>query len=121
MVTDKICEIKLSAMEFICPMWCIKSKKNLELLEKSKSVLIKKISVENMIEKFFKVDHVAHMVLTDNQIKEYNFGERVLFDDMKTFTIHKKTVDKEKEESMSNVTRTLDLSSARNMIKKNET
>lgn len=121
MVTDKICEIKLSAMEFISPMWCIKSKKNLELLEKSKSVLIKKISVENMIEKFFKVDHVAHMVLTDNQIKEYNFGERVLFDDMKTFTIHKKTVDKEKEESMSNVTRTLDLSSARNMIKKNET
>jgi hypothetical protein len=59
-------------------------------LEKSREVLVNKLSVENMIEKFFKLDQVAQMVLSEHQLKEYNYGDRVLFDDeMKTFTINK--------------------------------
>jgi hypothetical protein len=102
-------------------MMCFKRKKKLELLERSKRVVFKKISVENMIEKFFKVDQLAHMVLSDIQLKEYNYGDRVLFDDeMKTFTINKKFVDQQ-EESMSEYSKTSNFNSSRTKKNVNNT
>jgi tRNA U55 pseudouridine synthase TruB len=81
---------------------CFRKKKKLELLERSKEVVFKKLSVENMIEKFFKVDHLAQMVLSENQMKEYNHGDRVLFDnEMKTFTINKKFIDQQEDLALS--------------------
>lgn len=90
-ITENKSEIKLSNLEFICPIMCFRRKKKLVLLKKSKDVIIHKLSVENIIEKFYKVDQIAQMVLSENQIKEYYQADRVLFDEeMKTFNINKK-------------------------------
>ena len=52
-------------------------------LERSQQVITNNISVENMIEKFFKVDEMARMVLSEQQLKEYYNNNRIVFDDQK--------------------------------------
>jgi len=67
-------------------MKCFSRKKKLLLLNKSKNLIINKLSVENIIEKFFKIDQIAQMVLSENQIQEYYQADRVLFEaEMKPF------------------------------------
>ena len=52
-------------------------------LERSQQVIINNISVENMIEKFFKVDEMARMVLSEQQLSEFYNNNRILLDDEK--------------------------------------
>lgn len=107
-ITENKSEIKLSNLEFICPMICFRRTKRLELLKKSKDVIIQKLSVENIIQKFFKVDQIAEMVLSENQIKEYYQADRVLFDDeMKTFTINKKFDEQLEDIDQSEINKTV--------------
>ena len=60
---------------------CFSKKKKLLNLERSQQVIINNISVENMIEKFFKVDEMARMVLSEQQLSEFNNYNRILLDD----------------------------------------
>jgi hypothetical protein len=83
-------EIQLSIWELTCPMMIFRRNQKLELLKQSKKVVMKKLSIENMIEKDFKMDQLAKYVLSEKQLKEYNSVSKVFIDqDIDNFVIQK--------------------------------
>lgn len=73
-------KIRPSIMELICPMFIYKKNTKLEYLNQSQSIVRKKLSVETMIEKYYKIDRLAKMLLSETQIKEYYSSSKINFD-----------------------------------------
>lgn len=67
-------------MELICPMFIYKKNTKLQFLNESKSIVWKKLSVESMIEKYYKIDRLAKMLLNENQLKEYYSISKINFE-----------------------------------------
>ena len=71
--------MKLSIWEFICPLVILQKNKKLDLLEKSKKLVWKKLSVENLIERSFKINQLAKFVLNESQLKEFYSNSKAIF------------------------------------------
>lgn len=61
-------------------MEIFRKNKKLKILLQVKKFIWKKLSVETIIEKNFKLDQLAKLVLNDNQIKEYNSYNKPIFE-----------------------------------------
>ena len=71
--------MKLSIWEFICPLVILQKNKKLDLLEKSKKLVWRKLSVENLIERSFKINQLAKFVLKESQLKEFYSNSKAIF------------------------------------------
>ncbi len=71
--------MKLSIWEFICPLIILQKNKKLDILEKSKKLVWSKLSVENLIERNFKINQLAKFVLNESQLKEFYSNSKAIF------------------------------------------
>jgi len=71
--------MKLSIWEFICPLVILQKNKKLDILEKSKKLVWSKLSVENLIERNFKINQLAKFVLNESQLKEFYSNSKAIF------------------------------------------
>ncbi len=72
--------LNLSILELICPKKILNKNKKLDILEKSKKLIWKKLSVENMIEKNFKIDQLIKFLLDENHITEYYSSSKAIIE-----------------------------------------
>lgn len=59
-------------------MGIFKRNLKLELMKKCKQVVLKKLSVENIIDKDFKIDKLAEMLLSQEQLKKYESESKII-------------------------------------------
>ena len=113
-------EIKFSFSELVCPALFIKNKEKIKLFEQSKKLIINKISIESLIEENYKINQLANILLSDQQLRQFNNEKKVLFDaELLNYSIkHNNVPDKEQSYEISSLNQSEGIMTKTNVIKR---
>ena len=83
--------LKLKINEYLCPLFFYTNKKNFSKLEKFKSIIMKKLSLETIVNHFQDIDKLKYLLFTNEEIGIFdtvNFFK--LFEENKNDSLLKK-------------------------------